>query len=718
MANFRPVSLCRVIYKMVTKTLANRLKEVIPMCISQNQSAFVPNRMIHDNVLVTHELMHYLRSSKNGPNKGCVVKLDMSKAYDRVEWSFLEKVMLKMGFYNDWVIRIMDRVKCNTTLSDVITPERGLRQGDPNNQNEVEAFTEILESFEKMSGQSINLDKNMVYFSPNTPTSQRATLSGLLKMKVVSNLDGYLGLPIPIGKKKSAAFHGILDRVAKRIDSWSKRLLSNGGKKIFIKSILQSIPTYAFLVFYAPNSVLEEFQTLIKRVWWGGKENNRGSNMVAWDCLCYLKGMGGLGFRDLRRFNVALLGRLVWRLINCKETLCYKVLSAKYFPDGNVLNPKSMDKLSYTWQSITKAASILHAGFGWNVQENRVSELLNDSKDGWHEERVKELYGDYLRDQICKIPSAYSWLTLKHVGYGPHWALWRLMWKLQTLPKIRIFCWCLDHEILPMNEKIASIRSGFDSTCLRCGLEKETLIHALKNCPIARAVLEHGGLNNNLLEGDFNWCCDWIEGATNNRIFHGVEKEARMTWERAASLSHDFRIFNLLDEPLLPRKPEDKAWSKPAEGRVKINFDASVSGKRMYFGLVAKDSNGFVLGGRMGVLDKEVQIEWAEMLALEESIYLARLKRWNKVEMETNCVSLVNRYNNKNTDLTMFGHRMREIHMLLDSFNCFNFKWAPSCCNKIADKLCTLALANICTVNFNMDYPADIHDLVLNDAIK
>ncbi|KAH1038066.1 hypothetical protein J1N35_039809 [Gossypium stocksii] len=86
-----------VVYKIVAKVLANRLKDTLPLCISQNQSAFVPGRMIHDNILIAHELVHYLQSAKNRPNKGFVIKLDMSKAYDRVEWPFIEEVMKKMG---------------------------------------------------------------------------------------------------------------------------------------------------------------------------------------------------------------------------------------------------------------------------------------------------------------------------------------------------------------------------------------------------------------------------------------------------------------------------------------------------------------------------------------------------------------------------------------------------------------------------------------------
>ncbi|KAA3461963.1 reverse transcriptase [Gossypium australe] len=117
----------RVIYKIIVKVLANRLKDTPPMCISQNQSAFVPRRMIHGNVLIAHELVHYLQSAKNGPNKGFVIKLDMSKVYDTVGWNFIEEVMERMGYTEAWVTKIMScvrsvhyMVKCNSTLSETI----------------------------------------------------------------------------------------------------------------------------------------------------------------------------------------------------------------------------------------------------------------------------------------------------------------------------------------------------------------------------------------------------------------------------------------------------------------------------------------------------------------------------------------------------------------------------------------------------------------------
>ena len=117
LSDFRPISLCNVVYKLVSKILANCLKNFLPQIIIENQSAFLSERLITDNVLVAFKLMHYLEHKKKGKENFMVVKLDMSKAYDRVEWGFIEKVMEKMGFHENWINLIM---KCITIVSYLV----------------------------------------------------------------------------------------------------------------------------------------------------------------------------------------------------------------------------------------------------------------------------------------------------------------------------------------------------------------------------------------------------------------------------------------------------------------------------------------------------------------------------------------------------------------------------------------------------------------------
>lgn len=117
--------------------LANRLKNLLPKIISYHQSAFVPGHLITDNILIAYESIHTIKR-KQGKRGLCAVKLDMHKAYDRVEWSYLKSIMLKMGFDQRWVTFIMEcvssvdyKVRFNDVETDTIKPTRGLRQGDP-----------------------------------------------------------------------------------------------------------------------------------------------------------------------------------------------------------------------------------------------------------------------------------------------------------------------------------------------------------------------------------------------------------------------------------------------------------------------------------------------------------------------------------------------------------------------------------------------------------
>ena len=138
MTEYKPISLCNVVYKLISKVLANRLKVTLPQLITENQSVFLSERLITDNVLVAFEVMHYLEHKRDGKDCYMAVKLDMSEAYNRVKWGFIEKVMERMGFHERWIALVMH---CISTISysilmngvayGSIIPTRGLRQGDP-----------------------------------------------------------------------------------------------------------------------------------------------------------------------------------------------------------------------------------------------------------------------------------------------------------------------------------------------------------------------------------------------------------------------------------------------------------------------------------------------------------------------------------------------------------------------------------------------------------
>ena len=137
-SQFRPISLCNVVYKIISKMLAARLNSILPEIILPTHREFIPGRLITENILIAYECIHKIKNTRNSLAGLCAVKLDMHKAYDRVEWIFLRNMMRKLGFHENWIDLMMACVssvryivRFNSHETDIFTPTRGRRQGDP-----------------------------------------------------------------------------------------------------------------------------------------------------------------------------------------------------------------------------------------------------------------------------------------------------------------------------------------------------------------------------------------------------------------------------------------------------------------------------------------------------------------------------------------------------------------------------------------------------------
>lgn len=136
--HFRPISLCNFVYRIISKIMANRLKPFIHRIISPQQSAFIPGRLIQDSMVIANEAFHYIRHKNKGNQRLMALKLDLNKAFDRVEWDFLLATLKKMGFADrwcQWIFACLSSYELEFLINGEsignIRPTRGIRQGDP-----------------------------------------------------------------------------------------------------------------------------------------------------------------------------------------------------------------------------------------------------------------------------------------------------------------------------------------------------------------------------------------------------------------------------------------------------------------------------------------------------------------------------------------------------------------------------------------------------------
>ncbi|XP_019094473.1 PREDICTED: uncharacterized protein LOC109129898 [Camelina sativa] len=436
---FRPVSLCNVLFKIITKMMVLRLKTVISKLIGPAQSSFIPGRLSVDNIVVVHEVVHSMRRKK-GRKGWMLLKLDLEKAYDRVRWDFLEETLVAAGLPANWVTRIMAGVTepsmsllWNGERTDSFTAARGLRQGDPLSPylfvlclerlcHQIEAavgrgdwkpiavsrggpklshvcfaddlilFAEasvaqvrlirgVLESFCLASGQKVSLEKSKIYFSNNVSREMEQLISAESGIGSTRELGKYLGMPILQKRINKDTFGEILERVSARLSGWKSRSLSLAGRLTLTKSVLSSLPVHLMGAILLPEFTSQSLDKLSRAFVWGSTAEKKRQHLLAWKRVCVPKQEGGLGLRPTRDMNRALIAKVGWRLLHEKDSLWARVLTSKYkvrdVHDQSWL--VSNGRWSSTWRSICVGfREVISKGIGWVSGDGKIIRFWSD----------------------------------------------------------------------------------------------------------------------------------------------------------------------------------------------------------------------------------------------------------------------------------------------------------------------------------------------------
>ncbi|RVX06963.1 Transposon TX1 uncharacterized 149 kDa protein [Vitis vinifera] len=278
LGDFRPISLLGSLYKLVAKVLANRLKKVLDKVVSGDQNAFVRGKQILDASLVANEVIDFWNKRKE---KRLICKLDIEKAYDSINWRFLMKVMVKMGFGSRWLEWIW---WCISTAKFSVM------------------INGVLAWFEAASGLRINLDKSVLI--PVGEVEDIEELAVELGCKIGMLPIVYLGLPLGAHHKAFSIWDGVEERMRKRLAQWKRQYISKGGRTTLIKCTMASHPIYTIL--------------------------ERKVHLINWEVVCTSKEKGGLGMRRIDSLNKALLGKWVWRFAVEKDNLWRLMIGVKY----------------------------------------------------------------------------------------------------------------------------------------------------------------------------------------------------------------------------------------------------------------------------------------------------------------------------------------------------------------------------------------------------
>ncbi|XP_062080858.1 uncharacterized protein LOC133785653 [Humulus lupulus] len=529
-----PTELNRTILTLIPKVDSPSVaSDFRPIDCYQNQGAFVKNRQLAHNIQMLQDLLHGYSRKNISPR--CLLKIDISKAYDSVDWAFLEEILSAFCFprkFIKWIMVCLSdssyTLLMNGRLQGSFEGRKGLRQGDPispllfvlvmeyltrllkqvanhrefrfhplckhlhlvnlcfaddlilfckGNYRSVQLMFEGFLSFCNSSGLAVNLNKSQIYLG-GVAAEVKLSILNLVALGEGNFPLKYLGFSLRPTKWQAADCGVIIKKIQTKLHMWASRHLSFAGRTQLIFSVLLSIRNYWMHVLLLPISDINEIDRLCRNFLWGSSNSRSKLHCTSWAQVCLPKSLRGLGFMEGAVWNKVLMAKFIWALSTKQDMLWVKWIDGIYLKGHSFWSYNLKADVSWYWHKLCYLREFV-------FESKLVSATVNGSL------RLKVLL--------------HSTLQRQSVAFAKD------VWCCLSVPKHRFILWqsVLGH-LLTRDNLVRCQVAGVSVLCPVCEQEEESHQHLFFDCWFSQQVwsLLKGWLGTSIWPAHF---ADWKE---------------------------------------------------------------------------------------------------------------------------------------------------------------------------------------------------------------
>ena len=518
--DYRPIACCNVIYKVISKIIALRLAPALTSIVDLAPAAYVQNRKMIDNIYLLQELLRQYGRKRTSPR--CMLNVDLRKAFDSVDWEFIRGMLNALNFpptFIQWVMTCVTStsysLSYNGYLHGFFKGQRGLRQRDPlspylfvlcieylsrslaelkdnpdfnfhpkcgglkithlayaddlvllsrGDPTSIALIMEKLKHFGECSGLQTNMGKSS-FFAAGICPEELETIKRITGFALGAFPFKYLGIPVAASRLTIAQFSPLMDKISDYISAWAGASLSYAGRTELIRSVLQGVECYWLTILPIPTGVRKKITQLCRNFLWSGRATVNKKPLVAWKEVTLPRHEGGLGIRNSKAWNKALISKTLWDIQAKKDSLWVQWIHHIYMSRISFWEYKNKHEDSPLLKQIIALRDEIIEVEG--SMQNAIICLTKWAPDG------------YLRSSF-----AYEFFRPKRAKNT--WS--KLVWHRAITPKYSFILWLGLKDRLLTRDKLHDFVE--DLACPLCLAENENIDHLFFSCRIGKQIWE------------------------------------------------------------------------------------------------------------------------------------------------------------------------------------------------------------------------------------